>query len=137
MAATRLHSTLFHFTSTRKAMGHSNFGCLCCCVCTCTGTLYVTSFASFPCHLICLDSLPLFKTESSKFTSIVRNVVHDFTMTVTICFDDQHIQYRSKVSYQSRLVSRKTRIASREMRLSSREMRISSRDTRFSSREIH
>ena len=48
-----------------------------------------------------------------------------------------HIQYRSKVSYQSRLVSRETSVSSLETRLSPRETRHSSLETRLSSRENH
>ena len=47
------------------------------------------------------------------------------------------LQYRSKVSYQSRLVSRETSVSSLETRVSPRETRHLSLETRLSSRENH
>ena len=46
------------------------------------------------------------------------------------------VQYRSKVSYQFRLVSRETRVTSLDTRFSYRETQLSSLDTRISSLEI-
>ena len=49
----------------------------------------------------------------------------------------EDVQYRSKVRYQSRLVSRETSVSSLETRVSPQETRHSSLETRLSSRENH